>query len=385
LAIVEAMIGVIMPKMTASVAGHRWICAGSPALAPGASASVVADIDEDLDHHPGPQEPAVLLERDSHRQALGHLGEVAAGVGIGKQRELAGRRLADQHDAALEATIRVSVDLDSHRLPDRHPADLRLANVGLHVDRVGIVEQHDALTRLHVLTDLDERERKLVAVPQQLKARGAYPQEIRKAEKDAALVTEALHARDAPLVLAGLLELSHVSSQKSVLDFELFVFLPGSAQRFGLFFTAYVAVAILERLFFGWLPDRVGRKLVLYPSMASLVLGFFVLAGTGSWVGVAIAGALCGAGHGFAFPILTAMVVDRAPDTDRGSAMSFFTALLDIGTLIGGPLFGAIIDTAGWDPMFVVAGIGLGIATFIFARWDRWATSDAGVATADRV
>jgi MFS family permease len=81
------------------------------------------------------------------------------------------------------------------------------------------------------------------------------------------------------------------------------------------------------------------------------------------------------------------MVVDRAPDSDRGSAMSFFTALLDIGTLIGGPLFGAIIDTAGWDPMFVVAGIGLGIATFIFARWDRRATSDAEteVATADRV
>ena len=154
----------------------------------------------------------------------------------------------------------------------------------------------------------------------------------------------------------------------------------------GLFFTTYVIVAILERVFFGWLPDRVGRKLVLYASMVSLVVGFFVLAGTGSWVGVAIAGAFCGAGHGFAFPILTAMVVDRAPDSDRGSAMSFFTALLDIGTLIGGPLFGAIIDTAGWDPMFVVAGVGLGAATVIFARWDRRATSgtESEAATADR-
>jgi MFS family permease len=99
-----------------------------------------------------------------------------------------------------------------------------------------------------------------------------------------------------------------------------------------------------------------------------------------------VAGALCGAGHGFAFPILTAMVVDRAPDSDRGSAMSFFTALLDIGTLIGGPLFGAIIDTAGWDPMFLVAGVGLGAATIIFGRWDHRATAgtESETATADR-
>ncbi len=143
----------------------------------------------------------------------------------------------------------------------------------------------------------------------------------------------------------------------------------------GLFFSTYVAVAILERVFLGWLPDRIGRMRVLYPSFAVLVTGFLVLAGAGSWVGVAIAGALCGAGHGFIFPILTALLVDRAPDTDRGSAMSFFTALFDVGTLIGGPILGAIIDTAGWGPMYLTAGAALGIATVIFARWDRRVSS----------
>jgi len=141
----------------------------------------------------------------------------------------------------------------------------------------------------------------------------------------------------------------------------------------GLFFSTYVAVAILERIFLGWLPDRVGRMRVLYPSLAALVAGFLVLAGAGSWVGVAIAGALCGAGHGFTLPILTAMLVDRAPDTDRGSAMSFFTALFDVGTLIGGPILGVIIDKGGWGPMYVTAGVALGFATVIFWRWDRWA------------
>jgi MFS family permease len=143
----------------------------------------------------------------------------------------------------------------------------------------------------------------------------------------------------------------------------------------GLFFSTYVAVAILERVFLGWLPDRVGRMRVLYPSLGILVIGFFVLAGAGSWVGVAIAGAFCGAGHGFIFPILTALLVDRAPETDRGSAMSLFTALFDVGTLVGGPTLGAIIDTAGWGPMYVVAGAALGVASVVFWRWDRWVLS----------
>lgn len=144
----------------------------------------------------------------------------------------------------------------------------------------------------------------------------------------------------------------------------------------GLFFSMYVAVAVAERILFGWLPDRVGRKRVLYPSLIVLVTGFLVLAGATSWVGIAVAGAFCGAGHGFIFPILTALLIDRAPDTDRGSAMSFYTALFDVGTLIGGPTIGAIIDTAGWGPMYVTAGAALGVATVVFARWDRRVTQD---------
>lgn len=149
----------------------------------------------------------------------------------------------------------------------------------------------------------------------------------------------------------------------------------------GLFFSMYVAVAIAERVFLGWLPDRMGRKRVLYPSIVTLIAGFFVLAGAGSWVGVAVAGALCGAGHGFIFPILSTLLIDRAPASDRGSAMSFFTAMLDVGTLIGGPILGVIIDTAGWGPMYATAGVALGVATIIFARWDSRVTSDDAMAS----
>ena len=73
---------------------------------------------------------------------------------------------------------------------------------------------------------------------------------------------------------------------------------------------------------------------------ASLTLGFVMLALAADPTDVAVAGALCGAGHGYTFPILFGMVVTRARDAERGAAMSIFTALFDAGVLVGGPLFG---------------------------------------------
>jgi MFS family permease len=139
----------------------------------------------------------------------------------------------------------------------------------------------------------------------------------------------------------------------------------------GLFFGTYGMAAILLRIGLGWLPDRVGPKRVLYPSMGSLAGGFLVLAAaTGNWH-VAIAGVMCGIGHGFGFPILSGMVVSRAPDEDRGSAISFFTALFDFGVLIGGPILGVIIGSFGYSTMFRFSAVTIVVATALFATWDR--------------
>lgn len=140
----------------------------------------------------------------------------------------------------------------------------------------------------------------------------------------------------------------------------------------GLFFLVYGAAAVALRVGLGWLPDRVGPKRVLYPSMASLAAGFLTLAIATGNVHVAVAGVLCGIGHGFGFPILSGMVVSRAPDEDRGSAITFFTALFDAGILIAGPILGVVITTFGYPTMFVSAAVTIAAATVAFAVWDDW-------------
>jgi MFS family permease len=139
----------------------------------------------------------------------------------------------------------------------------------------------------------------------------------------------------------------------------------------GGFFTGYAAIAILLRLFFGWLPDRVGAVFVLIPALMILATGFFMLSRATTSAEVMAAGMLCGVGHGYTFPILFGLVVTRSRDAERGSAMALFTGLFDVGVLLGGPSFGFIIDHAGYSTMFATAGGLVVMGALSYAIWDR--------------
>lgn len=145
----------------------------------------------------------------------------------------------------------------------------------------------------------------------------------------------------------------------------------------GMFFSFYAAAAILLRVFFGWLPDRVGPKRVFFPSMLTIGAAMIVLAAARSEAWIAAAGILAGIGHGFAFPILSALVVNRANPGDRGSAVSLFTAVFDAGIVLGGLLYGPIAgEDEDYRTMYVVAGAIPLAGTVIFWLWDRAVAPD---------
>lgn len=139
----------------------------------------------------------------------------------------------------------------------------------------------------------------------------------------------------------------------------------------GGFFAAYSTTAIVLRLATGWLPDRVGPKRVLYPALVLFAAGFVMLAGAGSNTTVVAAGALCGAGHGYVFPILYALAFGRAERRNRGSASAIFTGLFDVGALVGGPAFGSLIALFSYRTMFYSAAGWILAGGIIFAFWDR--------------
>jgi MFS family permease len=123
----------------------------------------------------------------------------------------------------------------------------------------------------------------------------------------------------------------------------------------GTFFGAFAFAAVTLRVTLGWLPDRIGAVRTLYPSVLALALGLLLLALDTTTVSIIVAGLLCGIGHGFAFPILAGLVVARARPSERGAAMTAFTALFHVGVLAGGPSFGLIIDAAGYPAAYLSA------------------------------
>ncbi len=139
----------------------------------------------------------------------------------------------------------------------------------------------------------------------------------------------------------------------------------------GGFFTAYAIAAIVLRLGFAWVPERVGPKRALMPALATLALGYVLLAGARTPTAIAVAGACAGLGHGFTFPILSGLVVERARTRERGAATSIFTALFDAGALVGGPLLGAIIRDVGYGAMFLCAAGLVALGGLVFAVVDR--------------
>lgn len=133
----------------------------------------------------------------------------------------------------------------------------------------------------------------------------------------------------------------------------------------GSFFTAYAAVAIALRVLFGWIPDRVGTRRMLGVALALCAAGFALLAVAETSTHVIAAGLVAGAGHGYAYPVLFSLVVERAQPRERGSAMTFYTTIDLVGLLLAGPIVGAIIELAGYASAFatvalvLLGGIGL--------------------------
>ena len=84
-----------------------------------------------------------------------------------------------------------------------------------------------------------------------------------------------------------------------------------------------------------------------------------------------VAGALGGFGHGLMFPVLSAMLANRASHEERGTAFAVFSGLFDAVTLVGAPVVGVLIETAGYSTSFVAVALAVASLSALFMVWDR--------------
>jgi predicted MFS family arabinose efflux permease len=139
----------------------------------------------------------------------------------------------------------------------------------------------------------------------------------------------------------------------------------------GLFFATYGICAAVTRIAGGRFYDRVPHRPLLVGAIVLYGAGVGIMAVAPTTAFLVAAALTTGAAHGAAFPLLSSEVVNRARDSERGSAMSIFTSIFDISLLLGAPAVGFIIDGSGYLVAFGATGAFLVAGAVVYGIWDR--------------
>ncbi len=139
----------------------------------------------------------------------------------------------------------------------------------------------------------------------------------------------------------------------------------------GVFFLVYGGVAIVVRLTTSSRLDRLQPLPLIVGSMALFATGIIGLGLADSLNEMILSSVCLGLGHGMMFPIITAQVVTRARDSERGSAMAIFTSLFDLAVLTAAPIVGVVIDTSGYTTAFVGTGVVVALGVVVYSVWER--------------
>jgi MFS family permease len=147
----------------------------------------------------------------------------------------------------------------------------------------------------------------------------------------------------------------------------------------GALFLTFAVCTLLVRAGSGPLGDRIGYAAVALPGLIVIAVGLFGLAVEWeAWVAFP-AIALVGVGFGSAFPALTAIAAQRAPDSARGAALGAFLTFNDLGNALAGPLVGWIADSFGFRWAYGTPAIAACAGAAVCASLQRNPTASAAI------
>jgi MFS family permease len=122
------------------------------------------------------------------------------------------------------------------------------------------------------------------------------------------------------------------------------------------YFAVYSVIGMAVRILTGRMMDSFGLERTLGPSMTVLGIGIALIAGTGRYDMLDIAGVVGGLGHGYLYPALSAMVIARTEIGATGRSAGIYQSLYDIGAMVGPYGLGAVAGALGYAPMFAISG-----------------------------
>ncbi|MBS3969288.1 MAG: MFS transporter [Clostridia bacterium] len=156
----------------------------------------------------------------------------------------------------------------------------------------------------------------------------------------------------------GFIALTSISYGATLTFASLYVGQINGVANPGIYFVYFGISGVIANLIAGYLSDKYGRALVVWPAAIILGLGLVVLAfAPFITLAVIVSGLLTGFGWSGSIVALVAWLVDRADDKIRATALSIQESIIDSFIALGSLLFGIISAVVGMQSSFFITGV----------------------------
>jgi MFS family permease len=151
-----------------------------------------------------------------------------------------------------------------------------------------------------------------------------------------------------------------------------------------LYLTTFAVTIVIFRVFFSHLGDRLGTKRVLYPSLILIPGAFALLAVAQQKWEMVLSAILFGIGFGAAYPAFATFILSNSDPDRRARTFGSIVWAFDTGIGSGSLVIGALGESFGFRPAFLVAAVLSCLSVPIFA-WSSRQLTARGTSLAEAV
>tara|TARA_B100000579_G_scaffold434880_1_gene456795 strand:+ start:6730 stop:7884 length:1155 start_codon:yes stop_codon:yes gene_type:complete len=135
-----------------------------------------------------------------------------------------------------------------------------------------------------------------------------------------------------------------------------------------IFFLSYTLIALVMRIFFGWLPDKYGQVTFCKPALIFYGLSIGILGFSIDFIGVVSAGLLFGLSHALVYPSIYTLALRYTEISDKSKAFSICSVSFTSGGMIFSVLYGLVAETYSFKVMFLSCSIIVTLGFYYFMK-----------------
>ena len=125
----------------------------------------------------------------------------------------------------------------------------------------------------------------------------------------------------------------------------------------GLFYTVVAVSQVGSRASVGWLADRLRPSMTVIPALFAASAGLLLLSMAHGQGVLLLSGLLYGLGLASTQTSIVALVIGRTAPAALGSAMATYSVAWDVGLVVGGTIFGFVVDATSPATTFAILSL----------------------------